>query len=144
MVEDLKLTVFCPEGARQKLDPDRLPVGFPRPDTLDFEPASVKLAERLDTLENKTIYLVDIGFGGGYNFMLEIQRWFAKHMPSVTTISRRKPGHVFADTNNEESPRYRCSRRHSFPASVVPASSMPSVRHAPPQRCQYGFYWRAW
>jgi hypothetical protein len=55
----------------------------------------------LDTLENKTIYLVDIGFGGGHNFMLEVQRWFAEHMPSVTTILRRKPGHVFADNDNE-------------------------------------------
>ena len=102
MVKDLKLTVFCPGGDKQKLDPENLPAGFPRPEALNFESASVKLAERLDTLENKTVYLVDIGFGGGYNFMLEIQRWFAKHMPSVTTIPRRKPGHVFADTNNED------------------------------------------
>jgi len=102
MVKDSKLTVFCPQGAREKMDPDKLPAELPRPDIFNFKPASVKLAERLDTLENKTIYLVDIGFGGGYNFMLEIQRWFAKHMPSVTTIPRRKPGHVFSDTNNEE------------------------------------------
>jgi hypothetical protein len=102
MVEDLKLTVFSPGGDRQKLDPEKLPPGFPGPGALDFEPASVRFAERLDTLENKTVYLVDIGFGGGYNFMLEIQRWFAEHMPSVTTIPRRKPGAVFADTDNEE------------------------------------------
>jgi hypothetical protein len=102
MVEDLKLTVFCPGAVREKLDPDKLPDDFRRPGALDFDPSSVKMTDRLDTLENKTLYLVDIGFGGGYNFMLEIQRWFAKHMPSVNTIPRRKPGPVFADTNNEE------------------------------------------
>ena len=57
----------------------------------------MNLAQRLDSLENKTVYLVDIGFGGGYNFMLEVQRWFADHMPSVTTIPRKKPGHVFSN-----------------------------------------------
>jgi hypothetical protein len=102
MVEDLKVTVLCPDCTREKLDPGKLPPDFPRPAALDFDPSSVKLTERLDSLENKTLYLVDIGFGGGYNFMLEIQRWFAEHMPSVTTVPRRKPGPVFADTNNEE------------------------------------------
>jgi len=103
MANDLKLTVLSPEANRQKLAPDELPPGFPgSPDALKFEPSSVNLAKRLDNLENKTLYLVDIGFGGGYNFMLEIQRWFAEHMPSVTTVPRRKPGQVFSDTNNEE------------------------------------------
>jgi hypothetical protein len=68
--------------------------------TFRFEPSSVNLAKRLDTLENKTLYLVDIGFGGGSNFMLEVQRWFTEHMPSVTTVLRRKPGHVFSDNDN--------------------------------------------
>jgi hypothetical protein len=58
-------------------------------------------AKRLDTLEKKTVYLVDIGFGGGYNFMLRLQKWFTENMPSVTTVVRRKPGRVFADDNNE-------------------------------------------
>jgi hypothetical protein len=103
MVKDLKLTVLSPEVGRQKLAPDELPPGFPgSPDAFSFEPASVNLTKRLDTLENKTLYLVDIGFGGGYNFMLEVQRWFAEHMPFVTTIPRRKPGHVFSDDNNEK------------------------------------------
>jgi hypothetical protein len=52
-------------------------------------------------LENKTIYLVDIGFGGGYNFMQRLQKWFGDNIPSVTTVIRRKPGRVFADDNNE-------------------------------------------
>jgi hypothetical protein len=63
--------------------------------------SSSPFAKRLDTLENKTVYLVDIGFGGGYNFMLQLQKWFAEHMPSVKTIRKRKPGNVFMDDNNE-------------------------------------------
>ena len=62
---------------------------------------SSNMAKRLDTLENKTIYLIDNGFGGGHEFMLELQKWFAKHMPSVTTIARRKTGQVFADDTTD-------------------------------------------
>ncbi|MBO0879792.1 MAG: hypothetical protein J2P17_05360 [Mycobacterium sp.] len=64
-------------------------------------PSSSKLARRLDTLENKTIYLIDNGFGGGAEFMLQLQKWFARHMPSVTTIARRKTGHVFMDDTTD-------------------------------------------
>ncbi len=64
-------------------------------------PSPSKLAGRLDTLENKTVYLIDNGFGGGSEFMLQLQKWFAKHMPSVTTVARRKTGHVFADDTTD-------------------------------------------
>jgi hypothetical protein len=62
---------------------------------------SAAMAKRLDTLENKTVYLVDTGFGGSYQFMMQLQKWFAEHLPSVTTIRKRKPGNVFMDDNNE-------------------------------------------
>ncbi len=74
--------------------------GGPPPGMSAPAPASPYKAKRLDTLENKTVYLVDIGFGGGSEFMQQLQKWFAEHMPSVTTIQKRKPGHVFADDNN--------------------------------------------
>jgi hypothetical protein len=64
-------------------------------------PSLSSFARRLDTLENKTVYLVDIGFGGGYNFMLQLQKWFTENMPSVTAIVKRKPGNVFMDDKNE-------------------------------------------
>ena len=60
-------------------------------------PVSFSPARRLDTLENKTIYLVDTGFGGSYLFMQQVQRWFSEHMPSVKTIRKRKTGQVFMD-----------------------------------------------
>lgn len=59
------------------------------------------LAKRLDTLDGKTIYLVDIGYGGSYKFMNAIHRWFQKNMPSVTTVRKRKAGSAFRDDSQE-------------------------------------------
>ena len=74
--------------------------GRTMPDMAAPAPASPYKARRLDSLEGKTVYLVDTGFGGSYNFMLQLQKWFAEHMPSVTTIRKRKSGSVFVDDNN--------------------------------------------
>ena len=58
---------------------------------------SITLAPRLDTLEGKTVYLVDETFGGGYEFLKEMQHWFSGNMPSVKTVLRRKKGNMFVD-----------------------------------------------
>ena len=87
----------------------RYEVISPEPDSLiankggfaGVEIPKQSLARRLDTLENKTVYLVDIGYGGGYKFMQQLQKWFQKYMPSVTTIRRRKTGEAFVDDNDE-------------------------------------------
>ena len=63
--------------------------------------SSFSPAKRLDTLEHKTIYLVDTGFGGSYLFMQQLEKWFAEHMPSVKTVRRRKSGHVFMDDTTD-------------------------------------------
>jgi hypothetical protein len=76
-------------------------MAVPPPVTRPPAPLSAPFAKRLDTLENKTVYLVDTGFGGSYKFMLQLQKWFAGHMASVTTIRKRKPGNVFMDDNDE-------------------------------------------
>jgi len=55
------------------------------------------LAPRLVALDGKTIYLVDIGFGGSYEFLEEISGWFSRRMPSVKTTVMRKPGNMFTD-----------------------------------------------
>lgn len=102
MAEERNITVLSPEADRRKLGPDEPPPPASiKANAFRFDPSSVNLAKRPDTLEGKTIYLVDIGFGGGHNFMLEVQRWFAEHMPSVTTIVRRKSGHVFSDESSD-------------------------------------------
>ena len=46
----------------------------------------VPLTPRLDTLEGKTIFLVDIGWGGkdaAPSIYKEIKAWFAENIPSV-------------------------------------------------------------
>ncbi|MCC6201904.1 MAG: hypothetical protein IT494_02730 [Gammaproteobacteria bacterium] len=58
------------------------------------------LSERLDTLEGKTIYLVDIQWGGpegGYSVLEEMQAWFKENMPSVKTELRRTKDNMFSD-----------------------------------------------
>lgn len=95
MANEGRYSVMSPETGIQK-STGELPPGMGAPAL-----SSPTFTRRLDTLENKTVYLVDIGFGGGYNFMLQLQKWFAENMPSVTTIVKRKPGFVFADDNND-------------------------------------------
>jgi hypothetical protein len=65
-----------------------------------------KLAERfplvapLDTLEGKTIYMINIQWGGpdsADSFFGAMQEWFAKNMPSVKTVLRLTSGDMFTD-----------------------------------------------
>jgi hypothetical protein len=59
----------------------------------------VPLAPRLDTLEGKTIYLVDMNYEGfGRTAVLyEMQTWFARNMSSVKTIIKLKSGSYISD-----------------------------------------------
>jgi hypothetical protein len=64
----------------------------------------VPLARRTYTsLEGKTIFLVDIGWGGpkaGYDLFEVMQGWFAKNIPSVKTVLVKKNG-GFGDDDPE-------------------------------------------
>lgn len=55
------------------------PVGFP--------PKIVPkpMAPRLDSLDGKTLYLVDPRFDDSGLFLRQVQDWFVDHMPSVKT-----------------------------------------------------------
>ncbi len=61
--------------------------------------ARVPLAPRLDNLEGKTLYLVDMNYEGfGLTPVLEeMLAWFAKNMPDVKTILRLKEGSYIMD-----------------------------------------------
>jgi hypothetical protein len=65
------------------------PLGTPPP--IKLRP----MAPRLDTLDGKTIYIVDDGFVGGDNLLLEIQDWFAEKYPKTTVVFKRKGGMAF-------------------------------------------------
>jgi hypothetical protein len=100
MAYETRISVMSPEVGVQKAEGGPSPgMGGPPPGMFEPKPSS-PAAKRLDTLENKTVYLVDIGFGGGYNFMRQLQKWFTEHVPSVTTIVKRKPGNVFMDDSS--------------------------------------------
>ena len=60
----------------------------------------VPLVPRLDTLEGKTIFLVDIGWGGpeaAPSIYKEMKAWFAQNMPSVKVEVRGIKGSYMQD-----------------------------------------------
>jgi hypothetical protein len=60
----------------------------------------VPLTPRLDTLEGKTIFLVDIGWGGPQaapGIYAEMKAWFAQNMPSVKVEIRSVKGSYMQD-----------------------------------------------
>jgi hypothetical protein len=59
----------------------------------------ISLAPRLDTLQGKTVYLVDLNYEGinGTPVMGEMQAWFTKNMPGVKTVLKLKKGSYIAD-----------------------------------------------
>ena len=70
------------------------PMGYP--------PAITQLgmAPRLDTLDGKTVYLVDCRFDDGDILMQQMQAWFAEHKPQVKTELRSKSG-VYTERDPE-------------------------------------------
>jgi hypothetical protein len=58
------------------------------------------LSPRLDTVEGKTIYLIDNQWGGpegAYQLLEEMHNWFTEHKPGVKTVLRRTKGNMFTD-----------------------------------------------
>ena len=45
-----------------------------------------ELAPRLDTLDGKTVYLVDCRFDDSDVFLKQMQAWFAEHLRGVRTV----------------------------------------------------------
>ena len=60
----------------------------------------IPLCPRLDTLEGKTIYLVDLGWGGPQaapSVYEEMKAWFGQNMPSVKVEVRKIKGSYMQD-----------------------------------------------
>lgn len=51
---------------------------------------ALKMAERLDTLEGKTVYLVNVTFPGSREFLEELREWFLKNRPGIKAVLRDK------------------------------------------------------
>jgi hypothetical protein len=81
------------EGSRGKITGVN-PKGTPPPIQL------IPMAPRLDSLDGKTVYLVDTGFHGSDVLLNQVQAWFSRNMPTVTTVFRRKAGPYMEDDPN--------------------------------------------
>jgi hypothetical protein len=55
------------------------PRGFPP------KVAGKRLAPRLQSLNGKTVYLVDCLFDNSAAFMEQLRQWFAEHLPAIAT-----------------------------------------------------------
>jgi hypothetical protein len=106
-MDDVKLTVLDPRGQPTGLFGRSGEAGAGmlanrNPETQPImsrdELAPLRMAPRLDNLDNKTIYLVDTGFAGGREFFEEMQMWFKENMPSVKIVVQMKPGNAFEDS----------------------------------------------
>jgi len=67
------------------------PKGTPPPIQL------IPMAPRLDSLDGKTVWLIDTGFEGGGFLLQQIQLWFQQNMPTVNAVFRRKAGPYMED-----------------------------------------------
>jgi hypothetical protein len=57
----------------------------------------IPMAQRLSSLDGKTIYLVSDGFAGADRFLNQISIWFSKNIPSVKTVYKLKAGGLAGD-----------------------------------------------
>jgi hypothetical protein len=53
------------------------------------------MADRLDTLDGKLVYLVETGFHGAKAFNEQVAAWFGRNMPEVKTVQKSTKGMIF-------------------------------------------------
>jgi hypothetical protein len=103
MEQNGKLTVLDPRGQPsgifgRRLDAESNPRAILDPfEQPSGEPKAISMAPRVSALEGKTVFLVETGFAGSFEFMQEVQGWFSKNMSSVKTVLRHKRGTMFTD-----------------------------------------------
>ena len=94
-----KITVLDPRGQPTGIFGRRLNVDSPMHAIHDpvYQPrdtaealGALKMAPRLDNLEDKTVYLVSTGFPGSTEFLEEVRDWLARNRPRVKTELREK------------------------------------------------------
>jgi hypothetical protein len=67
------------------------PVGYPPQVT------QLGMAPRLDSLDGKTVYLVDLHYNDSGSLLDQMQVWFAEKMPDVNTKLVQKSGQYMDD-----------------------------------------------
>jgi hypothetical protein len=105
--EAKKITVLDPRGQPSGVfgrrgAPDSQMMAIFNPETHPTisrdELVTLRMAPRLNSLDNRTIYLVDTGFAGAKEFLEEMQAWLTQNRPSVKTVLRSKSGTPFSDS----------------------------------------------
>jgi hypothetical protein len=104
MEQNGKMTVLDPHGQPTGIFGRRLDATSKPGDILDplAQPSAeldvaMSLAPRSGSLDGKTVYLVETGFAGSFEFIQEVESWFSRNMPGVKTVVRRKRGTMFTD-----------------------------------------------
>ena len=87
--------VQAQDKAAERLITVLSPIGIPP--EIQLKP----MASRLDTLDGKTLYLVNDGYLGTDLLLGEMQAWFKSNMPKVNTIYKRKGGGGFTAEDPE-------------------------------------------
>jgi hypothetical protein len=72
------------------------------------------MAPRLNTVQGKTIYLVDTGFLGADQLLQQIAKWFQQNQPDVKTVLRKKAG-----TYPEEDPKLWAEIKANGAATIM-------------------------
>lgn len=52
----------------------------------------LRMAERPERLDGRTVYLVDVRFNDGDRLLRQMQAWFRMRMPAVRTVFVQKSG----------------------------------------------------
>jgi hypothetical protein len=64
-------------------------------------PAAEPLAPRMETLDRKTVYLVDCGFENSGVFLEQVAAWFHEHHPTVSMPIVEWRGEVYAHRDDD-------------------------------------------
>ncbi len=64
-----------------------------KPPAIELKP----MAPRLNTLDGKTVYLVNDGYISTDVLLAAMQDWFKANMPKVNTVYKRKAGDFVSD-----------------------------------------------
>ena len=97
--------LFCYPGANHQVEAqgktgeEMITVLSPKgqPPAIQLKP----MAPRLDTLDGKTVYLVNDGYLGTDILLGEMQAWFKANVPELTTVYKRKGGGGFTAEDPE-------------------------------------------
>jgi hypothetical protein len=101
-----KIKVLDPIGQPSGVFGRRLEVDSPMHAIHDptFQPrdtteglSRLKMAERLSSLEGKTVFLVNTGFAGAKEFIEVLEDWFKTNQPGIKIEARHKKTSMFTD-----------------------------------------------